>query len=91
MSEKKLYIFCWYDKVDKSYMPDTLRVHYSKRNMSRGYLTEFENNKKMNFDEFDLCVIGEYDEFTGVITPYSKPEVINPKMVYAKADADESE
>lgn len=83
---KKLFVFCWHDKVDKIYMQDSVRVHYSKRAMCRGYLMEFEQNKKMNPEEFELCVIGEFNEFTGVVTPYSEPEVLNPRAVYATTE-----
>lgn len=81
---KKLYVFCWFDKVDKLYLQDSVRVHYSKRAMCRGYLNEFEQNKKMNFNEFELCVIAEFNEETGLLDPYSSPEVLDPRIVYAQ-------
>lgn len=79
---KKLFIFCWYDKIDKCYLQDSVRIHYSVRAICRGFLNEFEQNKKMNFNEFDLCTIGEFDEFTGVIKAYPEPVVLDPKIVY---------
>lgn len=86
MSDSRLYIFCWHDKVDHTYLADSVRIHRSKRSMCRGYLTEFEQNKKMNFNEFELCVVGEFDESTGLVTRYDTVEVLDPRMVYAKED-----
>lgn len=85
---RKLYVFVWHDKIDKTYLSDSIRIHPSKRAVCRGYIAEFENNKKMNPNEFELCVIGEYNEFTGTITAYDNPEVLNPKMVYAPEEVD---
>lgn len=75
-------LFCWHDKVDKTYMDSTLRTNRSVRNMSRGYLNEFEVNKKMNPAEFELCVVGIYNERFGTLIPFDAPVVINPLMVY---------
>lgn len=83
-----MFLFCWYDKVDKTFVEGTIRAHKSKRSMCRGYLTEFEQNKKMNPVEFDLCVIGEFDENSGLVTAYKKPEILDPTIVYAKSNVD---
>lgn len=87
----KLFIFCWYDKVDKTFIADSIRIHRSKRAMCRGFITEFEQNKKMNPKEFDLCVVGEFSEETGCIVPYSAPEILDPACVYEKIEKVEEE
>lgn len=89
------YIFCWYDKVDNTYIEGTVRIHKSKRSMCRGFLTEFEQNKKMNPAEFDLVVLGEFYEEVAENTPpivriYDTPEVLNPNIVFASSDETDS-
>lgn len=87
----KLFIFCWYDKVDKTFIADSVRIHRSKRAMCRGFITEFEQNKKMNPKEFDLCVVGEFNEETGLIDSYSSPEILDVTCVYASNEKVEEE
>lgn len=82
----KLGIFCWHDKVDGVYMPDSVMVDRSKRAVCRGYLQAFEQNKKLNFKEYELCQLGTIDDETGVISANKEPEVIDPKIVYAQED-----
>lgn len=85
-----LYCFCWHDLVDQVYMADSVRFNRSVRNMARGYLNEFEHNAKMNPKEFELCIIGEFNEHTGIFTPYEVPKVVDPTIVYAKSDSEEN-
>lgn len=80
----KLNVFCWYDKVDKVYMRDSIVADRSTRAVSRGYLQVFEQNRKMNYKEFELHKIGEFDDETAEFIPCN--EVIDPTIVYDKPD-----
>jgi hypothetical protein len=78
----KLKVFCWYDKVDKVYMRDSILADRSTRSVCRGYLHAFEQDKKMNFKEFELHQIGVFDDESGFFE--SCNEVIDPTIVYEK-------
>lgn len=78
----KLNVFCWYDKVDKVYMRDSILADRSIRAVCRGYLHSFESDRKMNFKEFELHKIGEFDDETAEFFPCN--EVIDPTIVYDK-------
>lgn len=80
----KLNVFCWFDKIDKVYMRDSIVADRSTRAVCRGYLQAFEQNRKMNYKEFELHKIGEFDDDTGEFIPCN--EVIDPTIVYDKPD-----
>lgn len=80
----KLNVFCWYDKIDKVYMRDSIVADRSTRAVCRGYLQTFEQNRKMNYKEFELHKIGEFDDETAEFIPCN--EVIDPTIVYDKPD-----
>lgn len=83
----KLNVFCWYDKIDKVYMRDSIVADRSTRAVCRGYLQAFEQNRKMNYKEFELHKIGEFDDETAELVPCN--EIIDPTIVYAKPDTSE--
>lgn len=78
-----LNVFCWYDKVDKVYMRDSIVADRSTRAVCRGYLQVFEQNRKMNFKEFELHKIGTFDDETAEFVPCN--DVVDPTIVYDKA------
>lgn len=86
LNDREFYVFDWYDKVDKCYMSDMITFHRSPRSICRGYLQNFETNKKLNPKEFDLVVLGVFDDSTGTIKPFEKPFVLNPLMVYPESE-----
>lgn len=77
----QLQIFAWFDKVDKQYMPDSILLNQSHRPVCRGFLTQFERDRKMRLDEYSLVKLGIFDTDTGVISPFSAPEEIDPFCV----------
>lgn len=84
-----LHGFCWYDKVDKVYMRDSVTIDRSTRAVCRGYLQTFEQNRKMNYKEFSLCHIFDFDDETGVVVPVSPIEEIDPTIVFDKPETTE--
>lgn len=80
-------VFCWHDKVDELYMPDSVVLSRSERSVCRGYITAFTNDRKLNPVEFELVKIGTFDDETGVFTALSAPEVVNVNQVFAKPDS----
>lgn len=87
----KLNVFCWYDKIDKVYMRDSVVVDRSTRAVCRGYLNSFQKNKMMNFKEFSLVQIGEFDDETGVLNSFGAPVEIDPTIVFDKSEENISE
>lgn len=85
----KLSIFAWFDKIDKVYMKDSIVADRSIRAVCRGYLHAFEQDRKMNYKEFELHKIGEFDDESGSIVPCN--EVIEPTIVYDKPEVSEKE
>lgn len=81
----QLQIFAWYDKVDKQYLPDSFLLNQSHRPVCRGFLTQFERDKKMRLDEYSLVKLGSFDTDTGVISALSAPEEIDPFCVMQQA------
>lgn len=79
-------VFCWYDKVDKVYMKDSIVADRSTRAVCRGYLQAFEQNRKMNFKEFSLVQLGSFDDETGILIPFDPPKEIDPTIVFEKQD-----
>lgn len=77
----KYQIFAWYDKVDKVYMADSILLNEFSRPVMRGFLTSFERDRKMRIDEYALVKVGDFDSETGVITPLTAPEEIDPYRV----------
>lgn len=77
----KFQVFCWYDKVDKTYLPDSVLLNQFHRPVCRGFLTQFERDRKMRQDEYDLVKVGDFDTDTGILTGLSVPEVIDPTQV----------
>ena len=77
----KLQVFCWHDKVDGTYMPDSILLNRFQRPVFRGFLTQFERDRKMRIDEYELCKIGEFDDETGVLQALPIPEVLDPYAV----------
>lgn len=84
----KVNVFCWYDKVDQVYMKDSIVADRSLRAVCRGYLQAFEQNRKMNFKEFELHQIGKFDDETAEFVPMN--EVIDPTIVYDKPEVKEN-
>lgn len=82
----KLNVFCWFDKIDKVYMRDSVVVDRSTRAVCRGYLQSFQKNKMMNFKEFSLVQIGEFDDETGTISAFTNPVEIDPTIVFDKSE-----
>lgn len=82
----KLNVFCWYDKVDKVYMRDSVVVDRSTRAVCRGYLQSFQKNRMMNFKEFSLVQVGEFDDETGIINAFEKPVEVDPTIVFDKSE-----
>lgn len=82
----KLNVFCWYDKIDKVYMRDSVVVDRSTRAVCRGYLQSFQKNKMMNYKEFSLVQIGEFDDETGIINAFDKPVEVDPTIVFDKSE-----
>lgn len=82
----KCNVFCWYDKIDKVYMKDSIVADRSTRAVCRGYLQAFDQNKKMNFKEFELVQLGVFDDESGAFEPINPPERIDPTIVYAQPD-----
>lgn len=91
-------VFCWYDKIDKVYMPGTFMLNRSERAVCRGFLQEFERDKRMNPAEFSLYRIGTFDDETGQFVlgeyddntqfvKYDKPRQVDPSVVFAKQGA----
>ena len=64
-----LHGFMWFDKVDSVFMRDSLVLDRSTRAVCRGYLQAFEQNRKMNFKEFSLNHVMDFDDETGAVTP----------------------
>lgn len=77
----QLQIFAWFDKVDGQYLPDSIMLNQSHRPVCRGFLTQFERDRKMRLDEYSLVKLGSFDTDTGVIMPLSSPEEIDPFCV----------
>ena len=65
----KLNVFCWYDKVDKVYMRDSIVADRSTRAVCRGYLQAFEQNRKMNYMELKHQSHRQIHQFDEVQTP----------------------
>lgn len=84
----KVNVFCWYDKIDKVYMKDSIVSDRSTRAVCRGYLQVFEQNKKMNFKEYELYQIATFDDETGELVPMK--EVVDPTIVFEKPVVEEN-
>lgn len=80
-----------YDKIDKVYMRDSITLDRSLRSICRGYLNIFEQNRKMNYKEYELRKIGYFDDESGVFTPINPPETVDPTIVYDKPQPKEGE
>lgn len=81
-----LGVYCWFDKVDKVYMPDSFVLDRSRRSVCRGYLQSFNQHKMMNPKEFSLCKTADFDDETGELKPIFPPEVVDPMIVFDKED-----
>lgn len=91
----KYYMTCWHDKVEDRYLPN-LALDQSIRSMERGYLQYFDQNNQMKFipalagrstmniEEYELVVVGEFDDESGTISPVVPPRVLNPYEVLTK-------
>lgn len=79
-------IYMWYDKVDKTYLSDSIMVSDQRRSVCRGYIKAFENDRKMNPAEYELRCVGSVDLNSGEIT--SDVEVVDPRIVYSSDQSD---
>lgn len=77
-----LKAYCWYDKVDKTYLADSFLLHRSERSVCRGFLNQFERDKKMNVNEYDLYQIGIFDDEKGTFEPLPSPVKVDVTQVY---------
>ena len=87
----KLVCTMIFDKIDKVYMRDSITLDRSLRSICRGYLNIFEQNRKMNFKEFELRKVGFFDDELGEFTPLNPPEIVDPTCVYDKPQPKEGE
>lgn len=78
-------IYMWYDKIDQCHPNDGIMISDSERSVCRGYIKQFEADRKMNPAEFELHCIADIDLVSGVITPYAEPKVIDPRQVYSQS------
>lgn len=79
-----LKAFCWFDKVDKTYMSDSIMFARSERSVCRGYINAFEQDKKLNPAEYELIRFGTFDDETGEFFPELPPVSVDVKQVYAE-------
>lgn len=77
-----LKAYCWFDKVDKTYLADSFLLHRSERSVCRGFLNQFEHDKKMNPKEYELYRVGFFDDETGKFEA-SVPVLVDVMQVYA--------
>lgn len=78
--------FIWYDKVDKVYMTGSSMFSRSTRSVCRGFLQAFQDDKRMNPKEYELCHFCDFDDETGVLTPVSPIERVDPTIVFDKSE-----
>lgn len=74
-------LYCWHDKVDKLFMPDSFMLSRSERAVCRGFLKTFETDKKLNPKEYELVCLGQFDDETGSLVP-SQPVVVNVNQIF---------
>lgn len=79
-----LKAYVWYDKIDKTYLADSFVCHRSERSVCRGFINQFEHDKKMNIKEYDLYCVGFFDDETGIFKAYDKPSLVDVSQVYAE-------
>lgn len=79
-------IYSSYDKVDKVY--GVFVLDRSERSVIRGFITQFERDKKINPKEYDLMCFGTFDDQSGKFELYPTPVKVDLKKVYADVPAD---
>lgn len=75
-------MFCWFDKIEKEFLVDSAVFSRRERDVCRGYLKAFENDKRMNPHEYDLYCMCEIDAETGEVIPSIPPRKVDPMQVY---------
>ena len=78
---RKIELFMWYDKIDKSYEIGSAMFGDSRRKMLKGFIKSLQEDKYSSASEYELAVIGSFDDFTGKFVAYDKPEILNVKDV----------